>query len=48
MSRRYFPATAFSVAAVAFAVPGLGGSAHAAAGAPFLPHQALYELSLVK
>ena len=49
MGRRYFPATALSVAAVAFVVPGLGGNAaHGAAGAPFLPHQALYELSLVK
>src|ERR1700709_1087295 len=34
------------VAAIAF-VPG-GSAAQAAAGAPFLPHQALYELSLVK
>src|SRR4030088_1578755 len=49
MGRRYFAATALSVAAVAFVVPGFGGNAaHAAAGAPFLPHQALYELSLVK
>jgi len=29
-------------------VPGLGAIAHAAAAAPFLPHQAIYELSLVK
>ena len=49
MGRRYFPATALSVAAVAFVIPGLGGNAaNAAAGAPFLAHQALYELSLVK
>src|ERR1700710_2404482 len=49
MGRRYFAATALSFAAVAFVVPGFGGNAaHAAAGAPFLPHQALYELSLVK
>src|SRR5712671_297334 len=49
MGCRYFAATALSVAAVAFVVPGFGGNAaHAAAGAPFLPHQALYELSLVK
>src|ERR1700712_276099 len=48
MGRRYFPAAAFSVAVAAVVVPGFGGSAQAAAGAPFLPHQALYELSLVK
>ena len=48
MARRYFPTAALSVAALACVVPGLGGNAHAAAGAPFLPHQALYELSLVK
>ena len=46
MVRRYFPAAALAVAAVAF-VPGFG-IAQAAAGAPFLSHQALYELSLVK
>ena len=39
-------AAALTVAAIAF---GLGGNAaQAAAGAPFLAHQALYELSLVK
>src|SRR4051812_29799527 len=50
MSRRYFSATALSVAAAALVVPGLaaGNAAKAAAGASFLPHQALYELSLVK
>jgi hypothetical protein len=37
---------ALAVAAIAF-LPG-GSAAQAAAGAPFLPHQALYELSLVK
>ncbi len=43
MGRRYFAAAAFSVAAVAFVIPGFGGNAvHAAAGAPFLAHQALY------
>src|SRR5471032_1528102 len=47
MGRSYFPATALSVAVIAF-VPGFGTAAQAAAGAPFLPHQALYELSLVK
>src|SRR4051794_37330723 len=47
MGRPYFPAAALAVAAVAF-VPGFGIAAQAAAGAPFLPHQALYELSLVK
>src|SRR4051812_7813551 len=46
MVRHYFPAAALAVAAVAF-VPGFG-IAQAAAGAPFLSHQALYELSLVK
>jgi hypothetical protein len=47
MDRSYFPAAVLAVATVAF-VPGFGIAAHAAAGAPFLPHQALYELSLVK
>src|SRR6195256_2478908 len=47
MGRSYFPTTALSVAVIAF-VPGFGIRAQAAAGAPFLPHQALYELSLVK
>src|SRR5882762_5846788 len=47
MGRSYFPAAALAVTAVAF-VPGFGIGAEAAAGAPFLPHQALYELSLVK
>ena len=47
MGRSYFPAAALAVAAVAF-IPGFGSAAQAAAGAPFLPHQALYELSLVK
>src|SRR3954466_16267158 len=46
MVRRYFPAAALAVAAVAFA-PGFR-IAEAVAGAPFLSHQALYELSLVK
>src|ERR1700760_4040496 len=47
MGRSYLPAAALAVAAAAF-VPGFGLAAQAAAGAPFLPHQALYELSLVK
>ena len=47
MGRSYFPAAALAVAAVAF-IPGFSSAAQAAAGAPFLPHQALYELSLVK
>jgi hypothetical protein len=47
MGRSYFSAAALSVAAIAL-VPGFGAAAEAAAGAPFLPHQALYELSLVK
>src|SRR5882762_5687733 len=47
MGRSYFPAAALAVTAVAF-VPGFGIGAEAAAGAPFLAHQALYELSLVK
>ncbi len=47
MDRSYFPVTALSVAVIAF-VPGFGAAAQAAAGAPFLAHQALYELSLVK
>src|ERR1700755_3064436 len=47
MVRPTFPAAALAVAAIAF-VPGFGIPAQAAAGAPFLPHQALYELSLVK
>ncbi|MEA2941103.1 MAG: hypothetical protein QOD09_1632 [Bradyrhizobium sp.] len=47
MGRSYFPAAALAVAAAAL-VPGFGIAAQAAAGAPFLPHQALYELSLVK
>src|SRR4051794_4118520 len=46
MVRRYCPAAALALAAVAL-VPGFG-IAEAAAGAPFLSHQALYELSLVK
>src|SRR3954468_12624977 len=46
MVHRYFPAAALAVAAVAF-VPGFR-IAEAAAGAPFLSHQALYELRLVK
>src|ERR1700693_1324305 len=37
-----------TLAAVAAGSGGIGGSAHAAAGGPFLAHQALYELSLVK
>ena len=41
-------ALALTVAAIA-AAPGLaGGQAEAAASIPFLPHQALYDLSLVK
>jgi hypothetical protein len=47
MGRSYLSATALAVTAVAL-VPGFGAAAQAAAGAPFLPHQALYELSLVK
>jgi EipB-like len=47
MGRSYFPAAALSVAVIGLA-PGFGIPAQAAAGAPFLPHQALYELSLVK
>jgi hypothetical protein len=47
MGRQSFSAAALAVAALAF-VPGFGTAAQAAAGAPFLPHQALYELSLVK
>jgi len=47
MGRCYLPAAALAVAAIAF-VPGFGIAAQAAAGATFLPHQALYELSLVK
>ena len=47
MGRWYFPATALAVAASAF-ISGFGIAAQAAAAAPFLPHQALYELSLVK
>jgi hypothetical protein len=37
-----------AVAALAFTPDFVGGKADAAAGAAFLPHQALYELSLVK
>src|ERR1700731_2177151 len=37
-----------TLAAVATGSGGIGGSVHAAAGGPFLAHQALYELSLVK
>src|SRR6202030_905281 len=37
-----------TLAAVAAGSGGIGGSANAAAGGPFLSHQALYELSLVK
>ena len=47
MGRSYFSSAALSVAVIAL-VPGFGLAAQAAAGAPFLPHQALYELSLVK
>jgi hypothetical protein len=47
MGRQSFSAAALAVAAIAF-VPGFGTAAKAAAGAAFLPHQALYELSLVK
>jgi hypothetical protein len=47
MGRSYFSAAWLSVAMIAL-VPGFGIAAQAAAGAPFLPHQALYELSLVK
>src|SRR3954463_1435164 len=43
MSRSYLAAVALG--AIAF---GPGTSAQAAAGASFLPHQAIYELSLVK
>jgi hypothetical protein len=47
MGRQSFSTAALAVTAAAF-VPGFGAAAQAAAGAPFLPHQALYELSLVK
>jgi hypothetical protein len=47
MGRSYFSAALLSVAVIAL-VPGFGVAAQAAAGAPFLSHQALYELSLVK
>src|SRR3954469_21370108 len=47
MGRPYFPAAALAVAAAAL-ILGFGAAAQAAAGAPFLPHQATYELSLVK
>src|SRR3954465_8222111 len=47
MGRPYFPAAALAVSAVAF-VSGCGPAAQAAAGPSFLPHQAMYELSLVK
>src|SRR3954447_17423036 len=43
MSRFYLAAIALGVIAL-----GPGASAQAAAGASFLPHQAMYELSLVK
>ena len=39
---------AFSVAVLAFGSVFTGGRADAGASSPFLPHQALYELSLVK
>ena len=48
MVRWTFPAAALAVVALAFVVPGFGIGAQAAAGAPFLPHQALYELNLLK
>jgi hypothetical protein len=44
----HFRAGALTVAAAALAGGLGGGAAQAAAGAPFLAHQALYELSLVK
>src|ERR1700750_1093091 len=47
MGRQSFSAAALAVTAIAF-FPGFGTAAQAAAGAPFLPHQALYELSLVQ
>jgi len=49
MGCRYFPATALSVAAVAFIVPSRWQRCPTPQQAPsFLAHQALYELSLVK
>src|SRR3954452_860518 len=45
MSRSYLAAITLGAIGV---VPGLGATAQAAAGASFLPHQAMYELSLIK
>ena len=47
MSRSYLTATTLAFAATAL-ISGGDTSAQAAAGASFLPHQAMYELSLVK
>jgi hypothetical protein len=48
ISPRYIRSLVLTTAAVAFAAAFSGGQADAAAGGPFLAHQALYELSLVK
>ena len=47
MNRSYPSAIALPAAVIA-SLCGFSASAQAAAGAPFLPHQAIYELSLVK
>src|SRR4051812_23065152 len=47
MSRSY-PSAITVAAAVIASLCGFSASAQAAAGTPFLPHQAIYELSLVK
>ena len=48
MAPRDVTAPALTVAAIAVASMLAGGRAEAAASIPFLPHQALYDLSLVK
>ena len=45
---RSYPTTITQPVVMAAAVMAFGAAAQAAAGAPFLPHQATYELSLVK
>src|ERR1043165_5896449 len=47
MSRSRLIAVTLPVAVIA-SISGFGAAAQAAAGAPFLPHQAIYELSLLK
>ena len=47
MSRPYSSAITLAAAMIA-SLCGISASAQAAAGAPFLPHQAIYELSLIK